>query len=91
MQTKKEIKLISTGVKCPECGLGEIVERKTHKNKVFYSCENFPDCKYALWYKPTGEKCFVCGAMLTVTPKGTQKCSNKKCISAGSRKKAVKK
>lgn len=69
----------STGVKCPECGEGEIVERRTRKGKTFYSCNKYPKCKYALWNKPTGDKCPECGALLMEAGKSKIKCSNKEC------------
>lgn len=69
----------STGVKCPECGEGEIVERHTRKGKIFYSCSKYPQCTYALWNKPTGEKCPKCGSLLTEAGKNTIKCGNKEC------------
>ena len=47
----------STGVKCPNCEKGEIVERKSKRGKIFYGCNEFPKCKTAYWSKPTGEKC----------------------------------
>ncbi|MBU1137214.1 topoisomerase DNA-binding C4 zinc finger domain-containing protein, partial [Patescibacteria group bacterium] len=68
----------STGVKCPECQKGNIIERKTRKGKIFYSCSRYPKCKYALWDKPINEKCPKCGSLLT--EKGNRiKCSNKEC------------
>ena len=46
--------LKSLGVKCPECGEGELVERHTKRGgKPFYGCNRFPKCKFALWEKPT--------------------------------------
>jgi DNA topoisomerase-1 len=56
------VKLKSTGVKCPDCGDGEIVERKSRRGKVFYGCSNYPDCEYTLWKKPVAETCPDCGA-----------------------------
>lgn len=50
--------------KCPKCDKGMMVERKTKKGKLFYGCNNYPKCNYALWYKPTGEKCPECGELL---------------------------
>ncbi len=50
--------------KCPKCGEGEIVEKRTKKGKIFYGCNQFPKCDFALWDKPTGEKCPKCGALL---------------------------
>lgn len=46
----------STGVKCPECGEGEIVERLTRKKRRFFGCARYPDCKYATWTDPRVQK-----------------------------------
>ena len=77
----KNIKNIEkkTGVICPECGKGEIIERKSKRGRAFYSCNKYPDCKFALWNKPTGEKCPECGSLLVYGPKGTAKCSKADC------------
>lgn len=55
----KNIKSIEkgTGVTCPKCGKGEIIEKRTKKKKVFYSCNRYPDCDQAFWDKPTQEVC----------------------------------
>ena len=68
-----------TGVKCPECKQGDIIERKTKKRKIFYSCSGYPSCKYALWDKPTNEKCPKCKSLLVETKSEKIKCSNKEC------------
>lgn len=54
----------STGVACPKCGKGTIVERKSKRGTVFYGCDQYPECNYVLWNEPTGEKCPQCGEML---------------------------
>lgn len=69
----------STGVKCPECGKGKIVERKSRKGKIFYSCDQYPECKFALWQRPTGEKCPECGSLLVYYGKDKVRCSNQEC------------
>lgn len=69
----------STGVKCPQCGKGEIIERKSKKGKIFYSCSKYPKCKFALWNKPTGEKCSKCNFLLVETKNNKIECSNKEC------------
>src|SRR3990170_1222855 len=33
------------GVKCPECGEGEMVERASRAGKMFYSCSRYPGCR----------------------------------------------
>lgn len=68
-----------TGVACPVCGKGEIVEKKSRNGRTFYACNQYPDCKNALWSKPTGEKCPDCGSLVVYGPKGTVKCSSKEC------------
>ena len=67
------------GIKCPKCKKGEIVEKRTRKNKIFYGCNQYPKCNFALWDKPTGEKCPKCGSLLVKTNRGQIKCSNKEC------------
>lgn len=48
---KKEA--VKIGVTCPICKTGELVERVTRKRgKVFYGCNRFPKCKFAVWDKP---------------------------------------
>ena len=54
----------STGVKCPKCGEGMIVEKKSKYDKIFFGCNRYPDCTYALWDEPTGNKCPECGELL---------------------------
>jgi DNA topoisomerase-1 len=52
---------MSTGVLCPEDG-GKLVERRSRFGKMFYSCANYPDCKFAVWDKPVQRPCPQCGA-----------------------------
>ncbi len=77
----KNIKRIEkgTGVPCPECKQGEIVEKRSKRGRNFYSCNHYPDCTFALWLKPTGEKCPTCGHLLVLGAKNTVKCSAKEC------------
>ncbi|MBI4132078.1 MAG: type I DNA topoisomerase [Candidatus Sungbacteria bacterium] len=46
----------STGVPCPECKEGEIVERFTRKGRRFFGCSRYPDCKHAMWTDPRNNK-----------------------------------
>ena len=72
----------STGVKCPKCGEGTIVERKSKRGTVFYGCDKYPNCDFTLWNEPTGEKCPECGSLLVkkILKKGTViSCSSMKC------------
>ena len=53
--------------------------RKSKKGKVYYSCSNYPTCKFMSWDIPTGEKCPECNTALVKTARGNVKCSNKDC------------
>ena len=79
-ERKRYIK--STGVKCPKCGEGEIIEKKSKSGKIFYGCNKYPDCDFALWDEPTGEKCPKCGELMikkTTSNSTVERCSDRKC------------
>jgi DNA topoisomerase-1 len=73
-----------TGVMCPVCIKegrtgGEMAERRG-KFGIFYSCSNYPDCKYAIKAKPTGNLCSICGSlMMEGTKTIPERCSDKTC------------
>lgn len=60
----------SIGVPCPKCDDGEVVERKSKKNRIFYGCTNFPECDYISWDKPVARKCPKCETQLVERKKG---------------------
>ncbi len=68
-----------TGVDCPKCGKGKIVEKKSRRGKTFYACNQYPECENAYWSKPTGEKCPDCDSLLIYGAKSTARCSSKEC------------
>jgi DNA topoisomerase-1 len=47
---------ITTGIKCPECGEGELTPKRTKRGRIFYSCSRYPDCEYATWKLPKAEE-----------------------------------
>ena len=51
------------GVSCPKCG-GSVIEKKTKRGRVFYGCQNYPDCDFTSWDKPTNQKCPSCGSVM---------------------------
>ena len=59
---KEEVQVKEVG-ECPNCG-GKIVEKKSHKGKIFYGCANYPKCKTAYWYIPINRMCPECNNML---------------------------
>ena len=72
----------STGVTCPKCGKGQIVERKSKYGKMFFGCNKYPDCDFVLWNEPTGDVCPKCGSLVVkrVMKSGEKlECSNRSC------------
>jgi DNA topoisomerase-1 len=64
-----------TGVVCPQCKQGEIVEKRSKKGRVFYSCNRYPECEFALWDKPIQTPCPRCGSLMTLKGKNGVKCT----------------
>jgi DNA topoisomerase-1 len=60
------VKPKGTGVTCPECKEGELTEKKSRYGKMFYSCNRYPKCKFALWDPPVEKPCPKCGFPLLV-------------------------
>ena len=75
----KGTKSFSTGIACPQCGKGELAERKTRKGKPFYSCSLYPECKFATWYKPIARTCPKCGFKVMEDRKDSYVCADKEC------------
>ncbi|MDP2656116.1 MAG: type I DNA topoisomerase [bacterium] len=50
----RSLSLKKLGIVCPDCGKGQVVEKKTKRGKMFYGCDKYPECTYASWEKPTG-------------------------------------
>ena len=71
------------GVTCPTCGKGQVIERKTKRNRVFYGCDRYPDCEFTSWDIPVGRNCPKSGDYLVekkVRGGGKQViCSNEEC------------
>jgi DNA topoisomerase-1 len=76
-----------TGVTCPECGKGELQKRKSRKGKDFYSCSEYPKCRYAVFNPPIAETCPQCSwpvlTIKTTKKRGREKvCPQKSCTYA---------
>jgi DNA topoisomerase-1 len=56
---KKEAREI--GLLCPDCGQGQVVERKGRWGRFFYGCRRYPECKFTAYHKPIPEPCPDCG------------------------------
>jgi DNA topoisomerase I len=56
---KKEAREIGLG--CPDCGQGQLVERKGRWGRAFYGCNRYPECRFTAQHKPIAEPCPDCG------------------------------
>ena len=56
---KKEAREI--GFTCPDCGEGQVVERKGRWGRFFYGCRRYPQCRFTVHHKPIPEPCPDCG------------------------------
>ncbi|MDH4099159.1 MAG: type I DNA topoisomerase [Nitrospirota bacterium] len=80
----KTTKAATTGVTCPEKGCGgNITEKRSKKGKVFYSCSNWPKCKFAIWDKPLPKPCPQCKAPFLVEKVSKKTGVSVACIAEG--------
>ena len=74
-----------TGISCPEPGCtGMLVQKMSKRGKVFYGCNRYPDCSFAMWDKPVNQECPLCHAKFMVEKVSKKEgtfiaCLNKDC------------
>lgn len=87
--------VIDTGIVCPKCHEGHMVQRRSHRGRIFYGCSRYPKCDMALWNEPINQFCETCGAIMTKktykTGKEVISCSNPDCPTHPKRKPRAKK
>jgi DNA topoisomerase I len=78
---------ITMGIDCPLCKdtlHGEMTQKQSRYRRIFYSCNKWPNCNFALWDKPLVKECPQCKFPL-LTEKITKraglmhKCHKKEC------------
>ena len=70
---------VSTGVTCPICQEGTLVEKYSAKRRrTFYSCNRYPKCRFAVSDRPV-KACPSCGVGLVVEKQGERRCTSKEC------------
>lgn len=79
----KTIRPFKTGIKCPQCGAGDLVERTSKRGKLFFSCSTYPECKYAIWNRPVAHACAKCGSPFMMVSETSKRsvyiCPNEAC------------
>ena len=70
------------GVSCPKCG-GRVIVRRSKRGRVFYGCENYPECDFNSWDMPAPVKCPDCGGYMVKkrsrSGEQTYQCANPEC------------
>ncbi len=78
----KKVEPTKTGIECPVCHNGELVERINvrgrNKGAKFYACSCFPKCHATYSGLPTGDKCDTCGAPM-IAVDDIVRCGNERC------------
>jgi DNA topoisomerase-1 len=77
------VRPVPTGVNCPDCGEGEIMEKRSRTGKTFYSCNRYPQCKFATWDRPVPEPCPRCDAPFVVEKTTKRYGTVRRCLSEG--------
>lgn len=70
--------VLETNALCPVCG-GKVISKKSKKGYTFFGCDNWPQCNFMTWDKPTSEKCPDCGKSLFKAKGGVLACLDEKC------------
>jgi putative DNA topoisomerase len=72
-----------TAIACPQCGQGQLVQRRSRFGKTFHSCDRYPDCQFVINFKPVAGECPECHYPLLIEKKTAQGvkrfCASKQC------------
>jgi DNA topoisomerase-1 len=66
--------VVKTGVTCPKCKQGELIEKRSKKGRLFYGCDRFPECDFLTNNKPIAQACPNCDGLLTEMSKNRARC-----------------
>ena len=64
------------GVSCPKCEIGDLVERRTRKGRIFYGCSRYPECDFTSWKRPLAKPCPNCEGLLVADNRKQASCTN---------------
>jgi DNA topoisomerase I len=77
------IRPVPTGIKCPDCKEGEVMEKRSRAGKTFFSCGRYPHCRFATWDKPLPEPCPLCAAPFIVEKTTKRAGTVRRCLAEG--------
>lgn len=68
-----------TTVGCPSCSKGDLVHKTNRFGKAFWSCNQYPKCKYIINHEPQSVLCQQCGWRIMVSHGDSLKCPQPNC------------
>jgi DNA topoisomerase-1 len=77
------VRPVPTGIRCPDCKEGEIMEKRSRGGKTFFSCNRYPHCRFATWDRPVAEACPQCAAPFVVEKTTKRAGTVRRCLSEG--------
>jgi len=77
------VRPVPTGVNCPDCREGDIMEKRSRTGKIFFSCNRYPKCRFATWDRPIPEPCPECNAPFVVEKTTKRAGTVRRCLSEG--------
>ncbi len=77
------VRPVPTGITCPDCKEGEILEKRSRNGKTFFSCGRYPHCRFATWERPVAEACPTCAAPFVVEKTTKRFGTVRRCLSEG--------
>jgi DNA topoisomerase-1 len=72
------------GLKCPQCGQGDVAEKRTRRGKPFWGCTRYPECDWSVWDQPVARPCEVCDAPFLVRKSTRKQGDFLKCLKCNS-------
>ena len=73
----KKSLLKKTGVTCPDCKIGDLVERRGKgKGRAFYGCTRYPECTFTVNQRPLPEPCPECEGLLVASGRENARCTS---------------
>ncbi len=68
--------VVKTGVTCPKCRKGDLIERRSRRGKQFFGCSEYPQCDFAVWQRPVSQPCPHCGGLVLQSGRDQYKCND---------------
>ncbi len=76
----KHTRPLPLGVKCPKCGTGDMVERRSKRGRTFFGCSRYPDCDFTMWSRPAVAACPSCGFVGAETRQSKTQGAVRRCL-----------